>query len=140
LVFAHRYHISGAPVVENAWKQLHGAGFSHEVAGTYLRRWFGDRLLTIGNLVGAGEVGQDDHREALLPAAGDNLDGLGREVGGSAFALDLRRAPAEVATWLEQEQYLAHGPQEFSVVPMKAFDLLVYVDTITSAYEPSREA
>lgn len=140
LVFAHRYHVSAAPVVENAWKRLHGVGFSHEVAGTYLRRRFADELLTIGNLVGAGETAQGDQRETLRPAASDNLDGLAREIGGSGFALDLRRAPPDVAAWLEQEQYLAHGPQEFSVVPMKAFDLLVYMDTISSAYEQPREA
>jgi hypothetical protein len=88
LVFASRNHISTAPVKTNSASGEAG----HEVAGTYLRRRFGDRLITIGNLVGT-DLTQE-------PVPRESFDGLAGELDTPLFLLDLRTAPARPHAWL----------------------------------------
>lgn len=135
LVFAHRYHLSTTPVIRSF---ENGAEESkHEVAGTYLRRRFGERLLTIGNLIGQGEVGCGEYRQLLERAPAESIDGLAAQVGEPLFLLDLRTAPASVANWLNQERSREHSQvaprQAFKLAVGRAFDVLFYLDTVTPA-------
>jgi erythromycin esterase len=118
LVFAHRGHLSSVPVS------------GREVAGTYLRRRFDSRLVTIGNLIGKGEVGCPGFEETLKPAPPDTIDGLAGQLGTPRFLMDLRAAPTPVANWLDQERELGPG---FRVVVGKAFDILFYLDVVSPA-------
>jgi len=132
LVFASRYHLSSVPIKMGKW-----TGKSEEqaqqVAGTYLRRRLGDRLFTIGNLVGGGAFGCAGFSMTLKPMPPESIDGLAGRFGPPWFVLDVRRAPAAVAAWLGQEQQL--GDEDFPMrLPMsKAYDALLYMKTVQPA-------
>jgi erythromycin esterase len=148
LAYAHNAHLSTTSVTWN-WTPLDEAGrregritgsYRHEAAGTYLRRRFGDQLLTIGNLIGDGEIGSTGFRQTLEQAAPGSMDRVATEVGEPLFLLDLRSAPIRIAKWLERECQLGHGFEliqqyhvTLEVAIRKAFDVLFYLGTITPA-------
>src|SRR5690606_19128023 len=73
-------------------------------AGAYLRRWYGEELVTIGHMVAEGEYGGCRNaavRSVVRPPerSGDEL--LAR-LDMRAFALDLRAAPFDAAAALNQ--------------------------------------
>jgi erythromycin esterase len=137
LVYGHRYHLSAAPVKRSYGER---GDSHHEAAGTYLRRRFGARLVTIGNLIDHGEFGGIDYTLELGRPAADSIDYIGSRVGDPMFLLDLRTAPPAVAGWLSRERArehsFTHGSQVFQLSVGKAFDILFYLDTITPACTP----
>jgi len=128
LVYAHRYHLSATPVGAR-WSVPTGSG-RQEVMGTYLRRRLGDRLVTIGNLIGKDGSSGVGFRHA----PGESLDAVASEIAEPIFFLDLRTAPDHVARWLEEEHQLAQGDDEFKLAVGRAFDLLLYIDVVNPAY------
>ena len=135
LVFAHRYHLSTKSVKAPGVEQP-----SQEVMGTYLRRRLGERLVTIGSLIGAGEVEcaglrcGDGITQTLGRLAQESIEGLAGEMGAHQFLLDLRTAPAPVANWLERVHLVGEGRYDALDVPLSgAFDVLFYVDAVTPA-------
>jgi erythromycin esterase-like protein len=133
LVFAHRYHLSKTAV--NATFFVPG-GSLQQPAGTYLQRRLGDRLVTIGNLAGKGEVGCAAPKRILESAAPHSIEGLAEHTAAPLFVLDLRAAPAAVANWLNREHTLAQTNETLRVG--KAFDILFYVSTMTACGSASR--
>jgi erythromycin esterase len=133
LVFAARYHLSAA-ALKASWHP-HRVERTQEVAGTYMRRRFGERIVTIANLIGQGEAGFGEHRYTLGQAPAESLDGLCREIGTPLFLLDLRGAPASLSEWLGQEHRLVAGTQMLKLPLRHAFDILFYTDTVTVADE-----
>jgi erythromycin esterase len=142
LVFAHRYHLSESAVHAN-WI----GSEPREVMGTYLRAPFGERLVTIGNLIGhgevecAGEVCCDGTRQTLGPIPPGSMDDIAKEVGVPAYFLDLRAAPLAVTDWLSQVRPLGRGTlggaEDVLDVPAgDAFDILFYLDHVTPACCP----
>jgi erythromycin esterase len=133
LIFAHRYHLSTAPVIRNLPNE--GVETKHEVAGTYLRRRFGKRLVTIGNLIGQGEAGPAGSGQRLQRAARESIDGFVAGVGAACFLLDLRAAPAASRRWLNRERSREHSnalrKHSFKLRVGKAFDVLLYMDVVT---------
>lgn len=131
LVFAHRYHLSTARVRSRFW----GANEEREqeVAGTYLRRRLGERLLTIGNLIGQGELECGDFRQTLKRAPIESFDGLAGEVGTPLYLLDLRTAATSIKNWLNREHCLDSPPHVCKLAIGRAFDVLFYIDTVTPA-------
>lgn len=134
LIFAHRYHLSATPVkrrfADDAQDNI------HEPAGAYLRRRFGTQMLSIGNCIGGGETGCGEYWQKVKRAPRGSIDGVPAAVGVAQFLLDLRRAPASVAPWLDQERshrYPGQTPQTFKLAVGRAFDVLLYLDTITPA-------
>lgn len=111
-----------------------------DVAGTYLHRRFGDRLVIVGNLIGKGEAAcaSAGYRQILTPAPAESSTGIAGAVGVPRYLLDLRTAPASVATWLDALRPLS-GPYQYEYeifvdLPLrKAFDILFYLDTVTPA-------
>jgi len=132
LVFASRYHLSSVPIKSANWMRP-GETSIQQVAGTYLRRRLGDRLFTIGNLIGKGAVGCAGFDRTLRSVPPASIDGLAGRFGPPRFVLDVRRAPAAVAAWLGQEHQV--GDDEFPLrMPMsKAYDALFYLDTVQPA-------
>jgi len=130
LVFASRYHLSSASLKPGFGAEERAA---QEVAGTYLRRRFGSRWLTIGNLIGEGEVECGNYRESLARAPAESIDGLVGQAGAPLFLLDLRTAPDTVARWLSQEHTLVAGAQTLKLPLRAAFDVLFYIDKVTPA-------
>ncbi len=107
-------------------------------AGTYLRDWLGDDLVVIGGLVGNGvelELGCGSGRMLTFPPPPPNtLAGAARRTaGGSAYLLDLRQAPPAVAEWLSQEMKFDDIVPYLVAAPAKAFDVLLYVESVKSA-------
>jgi erythromycin esterase len=132
LVFASRYHLSAAPVKASFWS-VDGRDRVQEVAGIHLRRRLGDRLVTIGNLIGEGEAGCGSFRMTLPRASPQSMDGLCGELGVPFFLLDLRAAPAPVRQWLSGEHCLADGSQVLKLSVGKGYDILLYIDAVTPA-------
>jgi erythromycin esterase len=125
VVFGHRYHISAAPVRAD-WT----GGCQQAVMGTHLRRRWGSRLITIGNLVQGGP--------SMQPASPKSVDGLINGVGPDHLLLDLRQAPAELGPWLASEQALSQiplgeGHDGVSLSVGKAFDILHFIRAVTPA-------
>lgn len=139
LIFAHRYHLSMTPVNANWLGQS-----SQQVMGTYLKRHFGGQLMTVGNLIGGGEIecaGRrccDGIKQTLGTAPAESLEMLAGELGVPLFLLDLRAAPASITDSLEQAHALGRGTlgqgyDVFEVPGGRAFDVLFYLDTVTPA-------
>ena len=107
--------------------------------GLFLRRRFGNRLVSIGNIVGGGTVECagvaccEGFRQTLEPASADSIAGLAGKAGSPQFLLDLRTAPAPVVQWLRRDQPLGHGEDAFDVPVGRAFDVLWYLNTVTPA-------
>jgi len=121
LVHASRFHLSTATFSTPFGPQ--------QPAGTYLRKHFGAKLVTIGNLIGRGE----SHEGKIAPAAPDTLDGLAGSLGKTRFLLDLRAAASTVTNRLAQEHPLGAGQEGCSLAPGRAFDVLWYIDAVSRA-------
>jgi erythromycin esterase len=129
LVFAHNVHVMNAP-----WR---GLGIWNVFArppnglGVYLRAIFGSDLVIIGVSSAANGTG--------LPTAtldSSSLDASLSRVGRSRFLLDLRAARnnREANEWLAQPRLLrANFNTNLSVPASTAFDVLVFIDTLTPA-------
>lgn len=128
LVYGHQYHLSKTPV-KTSWA---GPG-EQAPMGTYLRRRFGERLLTIGNLIGTGEIDGEAGKRTLKEPLPESIDALARDAGAELFLLDLRAAPAKVADWLGQEHLIGHGQDALKLPVGRAFDVLFYIDAVTPA-------
>jgi erythromycin esterase-like protein len=72
-------------------------------AGSYLRRWYGERYRSIGFTLGHGAVSLGPGQTAVLPEPAEHwFERPFREVRADQFALDLRKpAPASARRWLE---------------------------------------
>ncbi len=125
LIFASRYHISGAPV-----KTPFSAPTGSAVAGTYLRPRFGDRLVTVGNLIGQGRFGCTGFEGPVDPNGPASIDAIAGEVGLPQYLLDLRRAPAAVQNWLDREHEMGGGAGKFMLHLKRAFDVYFYLATV----------
>lgn len=133
LLFASRYHISTAPISRTgASPDDADRVLRQQVAGTYLRRRLGERLLTIGNLIQQGSIGCAGWSMKLPVAPRETLDGLAAEIARTPFLLDLRDAPAPVSHWLNQQRLLG---TDLSVAVGRAFDVLFYLDAVKPACE-----
>jgi erythromycin esterase len=124
LVFGHRFHLSRAPVTRCLLGEA--TEVPHYSAGTYLKRRFGEQLITIGLLV--GESGAARTSEA-------SIDGFAREVGVGSFALDVRHAPPAATDWLNTERLSGHSVaarrQCFKLRVGEAFDVVLYMDRVS---------
>jgi erythromycin esterase-like protein len=128
LIYGHNYHLSGAPV-QSSWAGQR----KQEVLGTYLRRRLGNRLLTIGNLIGGAEIGYSGLPSRLMEPARGSLEEFAGEVREPVFLLDLRPAPRQVANWLDREHEIGIGFDALKLSVASAFDALLYVDRVAPA-------
>jgi erythromycin esterase len=130
LVYAARYHLSAAPVMTSWGSSAGEPSQEQEVAGTYLHRRFGKRFVNIGNLIGTVDIVCGEDTQQLAFASPGSFEELASQVGSPSFLLDLRTAPPQIANWLGQVSLLAQGAR---LALGKAFDIVFYVDTVTSA-------
>lgn len=143
LVFAHNAHVSSAQVTWRWWTpsdayqggHVEAGSFSHDPAGTYLRRRFGDQLITIGNL-----IGDSGERDRMQEMSDDAVDRLFHRMGIPGFLLDLRTAPPAQVNWLDRPRRLGRGfrfPQKcmlsFEFCVGRAFDVLLYLQSASAA-------
>jgi erythromycin esterase len=133
VVFAHRYHISAAPV-RAGWI----GSRDQAVMGTHLRRRLGPRLLAVGALTNQGEVNCDGKVQRLNRATPESLDGILNALGPEKLLLDLRTAPVPIAAWLAKARPLSaiplgEGHDAITLSIGEAFDVLFFVRSVTPA-------
>ena len=113
--------------------------------GSALRRMYGEEMVVFGFAFNQGSFqamaqgGGGLKNFTVPPAKAETLDGTLASAGIPLFALDLRSAPAWFdqprgsrqigAMYPEGEPYALVG----DIVPKKAFDVLLFVDTTTAA-------
>ncbi|HEX5458743.1 MAG TPA: erythromycin esterase family protein [Steroidobacteraceae bacterium] len=129
LIYASRYHLSATSIGTAGFLPNGSRQF---VAGTYLRRRFGPRLVTIGNLIGGGSWGCPDSG-TLGPAPPQSMDGIAGELHVPSFLLDLRTAPVPVVNWLDEAHQIGQGSNVFHLTIGEAFDILLYLGAVTPA-------
>jgi erythromycin esterase len=126
LVFAHNLHVKNAPTEGGVWGRLERPP---NAMGQYLRASLGGDLVIIGMCSAHG---------AAAPAATDtdSIDAALARVGTPRFLVDLRpaRADAYVASWLAGRRSLsANYDTSFTLSPGSAFDLLVFINSLSPA-------
>ena len=95
---------------------------------------YGNRMVAIGNLVAQGAWGcKDIPVSKIAPDKGSSVDGIVATLGVPRFLLDLRPAPPNVRNWLDRPNVLWDGAGTLSLTPGKAFDILLFLGTITPA-------
>ncbi len=153
-IFAHNFHLSGVSVKKRSWtvdrtgRIRDVAEFHQEPAGTYLRRRFGDRLLTIGNLIGRQEKATASPSNAPMPLLAEPIDSHFTELGvRGQFIVDLRTAPETILSSTAQEHQLGQVYElprgragSITLAVGKAFDAIWYLDTATAAMTPADRA
>jgi erythromycin esterase len=127
LVFASRSHLSSTPLQVMGWTR------QQEPAGTYLRRRFGAELTVIGNLVSKGRAGCAGVFYEMEAASKDSMDGLVALLGIPLFHLDLRRAPAAVAAWLDHDHKIGPRNEVYELNIGRAFDIVLFMNSVTPA-------
>jgi erythromycin esterase len=132
LVFAHNGHVETVPFHGGVWNAFAKPPNS---LGVHLRSFFKDSLVTI--------VTSSATNGAGVPSAAldsTSLDASLARVGHPRFFLDLRAARNNpmARTWLAQERpFRANFTMYLSVIPSSAFDVVVFVDTLTAAIKTS---
>ena len=130
LVFAHNGHVMNSPARGTGILSVFAQAANQ--LGVYLRSALGNDLVIIGTSSAANGPG--------LPAAtidSSSLDASLARVGFRRFLLDLRTSHnnREAREWLSQPRLLRanFGAFYYNVPPASAFDVLVFIDTLTPA-------
>lgn len=126
LVFASNYHTSASPMAGefSIWDE------GDPVAGTYLKRWFGDDYFGIANTVRTGSFGCG--RSVSIPdPTGTSLSSLLGTIGHPYLLLDLRSAPGAAAQWLGQVQNLAWTGLRTRLG--QAYDIVLHLNEVSPA-------
>jgi erythromycin esterase len=132
LFFAHDQHVQtdvgvlGSPSrpAEGPWRRI-------RCAGSYLRAALGTDLVTIGTYFGR-EVGFPPPTEPPPPDA-HSVEDLLTSLSIPRFIMDLRQLPSSGP--LHEWFHLPHatGQDPYTIVPARAYDTILYMDTITPA-------
>jgi erythromycin esterase len=129
LVFAHNAHVKNTQTKGGIWDTFARAPNS---MGVYLRSALRDNLVVIGT----SSVGNPPPFPPWVPDVG-NLDTALARVGLPLFVLDLRLSHADrtATAWLAERRTLrANFTTSLTLSPDKAFDALLFVQTLTQAH------
>jgi erythromycin esterase-like protein len=135
LVFAHLFHIAMTPI---PYWGSEPARTDSAVAGMYLRRHFGDRLITIGNLFRRGTWYCGEGVQSRADAVQGSLARALGTLNQPLFLLDLRSAPQPVQSWLDQDRVLSdpYPWVRYELNVARGFDMLLFMDRVTPACPP----
>jgi erythromycin esterase-like protein len=130
-------HTANAPDLRIAMPP--GEGFRYPAAGSYLRRWYGHRYLSVGFTFDHGTVGLlPAETFPMPPAATEWFEHPFAGVGLAQFAVDLRApAPPPVRRWLDAPLTTRGLPQAGPDSTISGgtlgqwFDLIVHVQAVT---------
>jgi erythromycin esterase-like protein len=135
LFFAHDQHVQtdvgvlGSPSRPAAgpWKRI-------RCAGSYLRSALGPDLVVIGTYYWHG-VGFP-RAEVPPPSDVHDMEALLASLSIPRFIIDLRELPGSGA--LREWFQLAHatGEDPYTIIPLRAYDAILFIDTITSSPAP----
>jgi erythromycin esterase len=100
--------------------------------GGYLREWYGDDVISVGFFLGRGTIADNARRpRGVLPIPDEGVESfLAR---GSATYVVLRgNSDPAVTEWASSERpYLRSGLDTLTLTPMREFDALIYVDSVS---------
>ena len=126
LVYTTRFHAAGAPLTV-------GNGAPILPFGAELRKLHGSDVVIVGDLVSDGETGCGTQMVLPIPKPSPtSIDGMMASLNVPYFYVDLRQAPAELSSWLHQQQALQAGGQQRTSLA-DAFDFLFYTGTLSAA-------
>ncbi len=130
LVFAHNYHVQKGTILRETYPEIY-PGKPPMRMGRYLRSMLGDDMVVLGFTFQRGE--EPLQLGTVDPAS---VDGVLAEVGLPLFALDLRSAPktGPVADWLNQGKKLRYSDQYGELVPIDAFDVLLFIESVSAVH------
>jgi erythromycin esterase len=129
LVFAHNAHTKNAATAGGPWSRLARPPAS---MGSYLRTALGKDLVIIGT---------SSRPNPSLPTEAPEVDAALATAKMPALLFDLRKAQANplARKWLNQPRTLgANLDTFFLLTPAKAFDALVYLDTLSPTAKHNR--
>jgi len=113
------------------------------LVGLYLDSMYGDDYMSIGFANNrflmqgeAGQLPQFEHITDAEPALEGSYSAALRRVGIPIFALDLHAAPqtGPVHQWLTRKHLMRYENFYMNLVPLEAWDALIYVDEITPGH------
>jgi len=128
LVFAHNGHVANATSMGSIWNAF---AKPPNMMGVHLRSMLGPKLVIIGQSGGASA--------GTLPKALADTDGIDEALASAGFrhfVVDLRtlRAGTPERRWLDRAHPMRSNiTLQMVVNPLRAFDALVYVDTLRPA-------
>ncbi len=117
LFFAALAHIANAPYVEDDGP--------HVPFGAYMKRHYGNEIVTIGNLAAGGRIGGCPRTFDLKPTPSTAVNARFAELNEPLYLLDMRDAPTSI-TWLREPNELWYGGPSNTMVLTKAFDVLFF--------------
>lgn len=126
-VYASFFHLSTCPV-RTRWREEF-----QTVAGTYLRKRFGDAFRVIAHLIGGGAYREGHEVHELARPSADSWEGIAAEVGLDGYLLDLRCAPEALHAWLQQVRPIGPAGGGFECALRPAFDAIYYQSRVTPA-------
>jgi erythromycin esterase len=104
--------------------------------GGFLREWYGDGVVSLGFLLGRGEIADNARRpRRVVPPPEGSIEGF--LAGDGAFRYVVLRGTRDPAfrAWAAQEHpYLRMGLDTLSMTPGREFDALVLVDSVSSPH------
>jgi erythromycin esterase len=129
IVWAHNIHVSRDYVEVDVPGTPKMA--SMHTLGQFLATDFGDKMVSVGFSFSHGAYPDS----VIPPAPSSSVDGTLAAVGKPIFMIDFRKAPAAgpVRTWLETRNRLRALGGMTRLVPARAYDAMVFVDTLTPA-------
>lgn len=132
LMFAALTHLSPVPVTLSGTEQ-------QIPVGVYLNRRYGDDVITIGNIVSDGRIGNCPRGPLLTLDAPpeSSLSHLFSRIGIPQFVLDLRKAPSDVARLFSRPSDLWNGFVSWSIIVGDAIDIAFFSGPVTPACSSS---
>jgi erythromycin esterase len=138
LFFAHDQHVQtdvgivGSPSRPRAgpWRRI-------RCAGSYLRSALGADLVVIGTYYGAG-MGFPP-ADVSPPTDAHDMEDLLASLSMPRFIMDLRELPSSgpLHEWFQLPH--ATGQDPYTIVPLKAYDAILFIDTITPSPGPQKQ-
>ena len=122
LLFAHRDHLAGSMSTIRIPPQI-AAWTLPPMVGMYLRRRYGNDLVTIGHLFASEALRRG---ESGTRASAGTIEARLAELPPSDFVLDLRTAPPPVASWLATPHELFGVVPYNTTIPGEAYDAVFF--------------
>jgi erythromycin esterase len=138
LFFAHDQHVQtsiGIPSSDGPWRKI-------RCAGTYLRSALGADLMVIGTYFGHGAGFPSG--DAALPPNAHSMEDLLASISIPRFVINLRELPGggPLHEWFQMPhttRCAASGQCTWTVDPLRAYDVILFMDTITPSPAPKKQ-
>ena len=129
-VFAHNWHIKKSDSLTPPYPEYPYSSPPTSM-GQYLAAIFNGAMIALGSTAGRGEDALK-----LPPTEARGVDARLAQVGLPLFLLDLRKAPGAgpVMDWLNRPQPIRVNDRFADLNPLQAFDVLMFVDSVTSVH------